>query len=302
MKLTVKCTRCQKAPLTLTLLTAITLFFSLFSLSYAAKALKLTQKVNGDAFYSILNTGKLRVGVSLRAPWVMRDKQGKLVGFEMDIANQLAKDMGVTPVYKQYAWKKLIPALLKGDIDIIASGMSITPQRSLKITFSNPYASSGYNLVSNLNLTKNFSSITNLNNKKITIAAIKGTLSADIARKIFPNARLVLKNTAKEAASAVLSGKVYALVAASPIPEFLTTKDPHKCDMPLSKPLLKTREAFAINKNNPELLNFLNSWIVTHDADGWIHSTHEYWFKSLRWQHQVKLQPIKSLQVKSPQN
>jgi polar amino acid transport system substrate-binding protein len=58
-------------------------------------------------------------------------------------------------------------------------------------------------------------------------------------------------------------------------------------DLPLKNPLLTTKEAFAIRKNNQEMLNFLNSWIVAREADEWIESTHQYWFKSLKWQPQI---------------
>ena len=210
------------------------------------------------------------------------------MGFEIDVARQLAKDMGVKPVFREYKWKQMIPALLAGKIDIIASGLSITPQRSLKVNFSNPYSSSGYLLVSNLALTRDFTSIKDLDSDKVYITAVKGTVSADLAARIFPKAHLDLKTTEKEASEAVLEGTVHAMVAASPTPEFISTRHPDKCDLPLSKPLLKTREAFALNKGNPELLNYLNSWIVAHEADEWIHSTHEYWFKSLRWQHRLQ--------------
>ena len=55
----------------------------------------------------------------------------------------------------------------------------------------------------------------------------------------------------------------------------------------LKKPLLTTKEAFAVKKNNQEMLNFLNAWIVAHEADNWIDSSHQYWFNSLKWQSQV---------------
>jgi polar amino acid transport system substrate-binding protein len=230
---------------------------------------------------------EITVGVTLLAPWVMKNKEGKLIGFEIDIANQLAKDLGVKVTFKQHRWNELIPALEKGEIDIIASGLSITPQRALKIDFSTPYSSSGYSLVSNLDLTKDFSSIKDLNNDKIFIAAVKGTVSASLAAKVFPLAKLDLRETAKDATSAVVNGTVHAFISSSPVPEFISLKNPDKVDLPLKKPLLTTKEAFAVKRGNQEMLNFLNAWVVAHLADEWIESSHKYWFKSLKWQRQV---------------
>jgi len=240
-----------------------------------------------DVLNNIQKKKQITVGVTILAPWIMENKEGKLIGFEIDIANQLAKDLGVKVKFKQYQWNKLIPALKKGEIDIIASGLSITPKRALEINFSNPYSSSGYSLVSNLDLTKDFTSIKDLNDEKIYIAAVKGTVSADLAKKVFPLAKLDLRKTAKDATSAVVNGSVHAFISSSPVPEFVSLKHPEQVDLPLKKPLLTTQEAFAIKKGNQEMLNFLNAWIVAHQADDWIKSSHNYWFSSLKWQRQV---------------
>jgi len=242
---------------------------------------------NSDVFYEIQKKGEISVGVSILPPWVMKNKEGKLIGFEIDIANQLAKDLGVKVSFKQYQWNKIIPALKQGEIDIIASGLSITPKRALDINFSSPYASSGYSLATCLSLTKDFTTIKDLNNEKIYITAVKGTVSADLARKVFPRAKLDLRKNAEEATSAVVNGSVHAFISSSPIPEFISLKHPDQVDLPLKKPLLTTKEAFAIRKNNQEMLTFLNAWITAHEADEWIDSSHQYWFNSLKWQSQV---------------
>jgi len=247
--------------------------------------------VADDLLGSIQKSGEIKVGVSILPPWVMEDKEGELIGFEIDVAKLLAKDIGVKAVFKKYQWKEMIPALEKGEVDIIASGLSITPARALIINYSNPYSSSGYNLVSNLSLTRDFGSIKDLNNEKVYITAVKGTVSASLAEKIFPKATLDLKATEKEASSAVVNGTVHAFIAPSPIPEFISLKHPDEVDLPLKNPLLTTKEAFAINKGDQEMLNFLNSWIIVHESDEWIESSYKYWFNSLKWQR--KMSPSK---------
>jgi len=258
------------------------LFLLLLSLTFSSAATATSNRLD-----SIQKSGEIKVGVSIMPPWVMIDKEGKLIGFEIDIANQLAKDLGVKVVFKQYQWKQMIPALQKDEIDIIASGLSITPQRALKINYSMPYSSSGYSLVTNLNLTKDFNSIKDLNNEKIYITAVKGTVSANLAGKVFPKAKLDIRKTEKDASSAVINGMVHAFIAPSPIPQFISLKHPDAVDLPLKKPLLTTKEAFAVNKGDQDILNFLNAWIIAHEADDWIESVHDYWFNSLKWQRQV---------------
>ena len=240
-----------------------------------------------DVFDQIIKKGEIRVGISIMAPWVMKDKDGNYVGFEIDVAKQLASDMGVKPVFKEYDWNKLIPALEKKEIDIIASGISITPKRGLKVRFSNPYSSSGYNLVSNLKLTRDFTSIKDLNDSKVFIGVVKGTVSESLAPKVFPRAKLDTFKDNQEATDAVVNGTIHAFVASAPTPRFVALNYPDEVDLPLQKPLLLTKEGFAINKHNPEMLAYLNSWIVAHDADSWLKSTHSYWFKSLSWRSKI---------------
>ena len=61
---------------------------------------------------SVLENGTLRVGVSLFTPWTLKTKKGDIVGFEIDVAKQLAKDLGVKPEFLVLEWEKIIPALL----------------------------------------------------------------------------------------------------------------------------------------------------------------------------------------------
>jgi len=262
-------------------------FFKILFLLILSLTFSNATTASGNLLDSIQKAGEIRVGVSIMPPWVMADKNGKLIGFEIDIANQLAKDIGVKAVFKQYQWKQMIPALQKGEIDIIASGLSITPQRALKINYSMPYASSGYSLVTNLNLTKDFNSIKDLNNEKVYITAVKGTVSASLASKVFPKAKLDIRKTERDASAAVINGMVHAFIAPSPIPEFISLKHSDAVDLPLKNPLLTTKEAFAVDKGDQDILNFLNAWIIAHEADEWIESVHEYWFNSLKWQRQV---------------
>jgi len=240
-----------------------------------------------DVFNTVIDKGEIRVGVSIMAPWVMKDKDGKYKGFEIDIARQLASDMGIKVAFKEYEWDKLLPALLDGQIDIIASGLSITPGRSLKVNFSQPYSTSGYSLVSNLKLTKDFKSIKDLNSDKVYIGAVAGTVSEGLVGKVFPNAKLDSFKNQEDAENAVVNGTVHAVIASSPTPTFIALNHRGEVDLPLEKPLMTTREAFAINKGNPEMLNYLNSWIIAHESDEWLGSSHKYWFESLKWRSKL---------------
>ena len=247
------------------------------------QSVSANETASHSSFNKIREKGILRVGVSPFTPWVFKGKNGKLVGFEMDVAKKLSKDMGVTPKFISYDWEKLIPALNAGKIDIIIAGMAITPHRALKVNFSLPYATSGISLATNIERTKHIKSVEELNRKAIKIGVISATVSEGLAKRIFSKASIMAFKKSKNAENAIVSGKIHAYLEAKPIPRFIALDHPSKVDVPLSEPLLATKAAFAINKGDPDFLNFLNSWVTAREADTWIPSTHDYWFKSLQW-------------------
>jgi polar amino acid transport system substrate-binding protein len=86
----------------------------------------------------VIQRGVLRVGMSTFVPWAMKDKTGKLIGFEIDVATRLAEDMGVKVEFVPTKWSGIIPALLTGKFDVIIGGMGILPSRNLKVNFTEP--------------------------------------------------------------------------------------------------------------------------------------------------------------------
>ncbi len=239
------------------------------------------------SFSQILATHKLRIGTYLSTPYAMKDADGKLVGSEVDIGERLAKDMGVAAELKLYSWEQLLPALQRGEIDIIVAGMSVTPERALQVYFSNPYESSGISIATNIKLTASFGSLDALNKSDVAVGVIAGTLSEQLARQLFPKASIKLFTEEAQAEDALVKGLLHAYVRSDPGPRFLALKNPKEVDVPIAKPLLATREAFAVRKGDSDFINFLNAWIVARDADVWLASTHKYWFESLSWQEQL---------------
>jgi polar amino acid transport system substrate-binding protein len=235
----------------------------------------------------VLNTDTLRVGVTLFAPWAERGADGELVGFEIDVARQLAADLGVEAVLLPYDVERLIPALESGEIDLIAAGLTITPERALHVNFSNPYAESGIALATHLERTAAVTDVTALDSEAFTIAAVEGSVGAQLARRLWPRARVQVFGSAEQASDALIAGEVHGYVEDEPVPTFLALENPGVIDVPMGRPLLASPAGFAVNKGDPDFLAFLNAWIVAREADTWLPTTASYWFKSLAWQERL---------------
>ena len=255
---------------------------SLFRVAVATLAM-LVSVAQADKLDDILETKTLKVGVSLFEPWTMRNEAGDLSGFEIDVANQIAEDMGVEAEFVVYEWDEIISGLESGDIDVIAGGMAITPSRALLVDFSIPYADSGITLVANIEKTKDLNSLEEANQPSVVIAVVAGSAAEELVQNVFDNATILSFKDSQMGGKAVHDGEAHAFIASTPQPEFLALQYPEILDLPLSTPMRSYRAGLAVRKGEQPLLNFLNAWITARDADHWLEATHDYWFDSLDW-------------------
>jgi polar amino acid transport system substrate-binding protein len=244
---------------------------SVFSSAYAS------------ALDAILDRGTIRVGVSLFEPWAMKSQSGKLVGHDIEVAKKLAAEMGVQPEFTVLPWADIIPALQRGDIDVIISGMAITPKRALRLDFSVPYLEGGVSLATNTQLTKDIKDMAELNSPSVVVVAVAKTLGSDVAKLVFDKSDLRIVATSDEARKLVLENTAHVYVASTVETKFLSLEHPGVVDLPLGKPLMGSVAGFGVKRGEQALLNFLNAWIIARAADGWLPATRKVWFDSLGW-------------------
>ncbi len=85
----------------------------------------------------------LRVGVAPSHPPVIFEQEGEIVGLEADLARGLGARLGRRIVFERFDERELLPALERGDIDVVMSGLSITPERAARVRFCLPYLQVG---------------------------------------------------------------------------------------------------------------------------------------------------------------
>ena len=243
----------------------------------------LSPLASADVLDNILERGTVRVGVAEFTPWTIRDANGELRGFEIDVANKIAADMGVTAEFKVYDWEDIIAAVQDNEVDIIAGGMAITPARALQVNFSRPLATSGIGIATNMRKTKNIKSLTELDEKDVVITVVSDTLAASVAQTFFGNASIKSYSTREPAEKDVVEGRAHAYLATTPEVNFLALKNAAAVDVPMSEPLVASSEGLAVKKGEQQLLNFLDAWVTAHQADRWLESTHDYWFETMNW-------------------
>ena len=144
-------------------------------------------------------------------PFAFIDKTGAPSGFDVEAMNWIAKDLGKTVTHQAIEWDGIITSLVTKKIDIIASGMSITPERAKQVNFTMPYW-----IINNVVVTKKASALTvdNLLKGKKTIGVQSGTPEAewlkDNAKAHGHNYTLRYYSSSPLAVEDVLNGRIDA--------------------------------------------------------------------------------------------
>ena len=271
----------------LTLATAVMMAL-MFCISGTVVADDINQELAKSSIIDkVMRKGTLRVGLSSFVPWAMQDKKGEWIGFEIDVAKQLAEDMGVKIEFVPTKWEGLIPSLLTGKFDLIIAGMTGTPQRALKINFTNPYDYSGMNVVVHKNFAEGVTDYMDLDKKGNTIVSRVGTTGAALAKETYKNAMVRLFPDEGPMVQELLNGKATALLASAPQPAQLAAKYPDTLVF-LDKNLVQQPICIGVPKGDPDTLAYLNNWITTVRNNGFIQKKVDYWWKSLEWEALLK--------------
>ena len=241
-----------------------------------------------SALEQVLRRGVMRVGMSTFVPWAMKDKTGRLIGFEIDVATRLGKDMGVKAEFVPTKWAGMIPALLTGKFDIIIGGMGIRPDRNLKVNFSIPYDHTGMSLVAHRERAAGLKTLEDFDRPGVALAARLGSTAATAAKQYMPKAELRLFDDEAQAYQELLNGRVHAVVGSAPTPGLQALKHPDRLFLPLKDTFTREPIGFAVRKGDPDTLNYLDNWIRVVYAEGWLRERKRYWFETREWEARLQ--------------
>lgn len=101
----------------------------------------VTQRANTqDTWKQIQRRGKVVIGLDDSfVPMGFREKNGKLVGYDIDLAKAVFKQYGIKVDFQTIDWSMKETELKNGTIDLLWNGYSVTPQRAKKVAFSRVY-------------------------------------------------------------------------------------------------------------------------------------------------------------------
>ena len=167
---------------------------------------------------SIKKSGELVLGTSANMPPMTgTNKDGKVVGFDIDMASLMASGMGVDLKIKTMAFSELLPALEKGEVDVVISNMPMNPERNMRVAFVGPYMSSGKCVITKEEGIAKAEAAENLNSADIRLAAMKGSTSAEFIKVLLPKVTLTLVEDHEGAVRMINDDKTGGLLTDYPI-------------------------------------------------------------------------------------
>jgi polar amino acid transport system substrate-binding protein len=236
-----------------------------------------------DTVATIRKRGSLRVGVVPNEPFVMRNADGELAGFSIDLGKQLAADLGVDVTFVPTSWSQVVSDLVGNQFDVIASGLWVTPTRALVVNFSNPTSVGAVHLVANKTLASAMKTRQDFDRADVRLVVAAGTSQEALAGRIFPKATLIKVDGDTDPLVPVLDGKAHGVLVSSPAPGLFIDRTPDRLFSPLGEPLQTATTAMAVRKGDADFLNFLNSWLAFQAEGGWLTERQHYWFRTTAW-------------------
>ncbi|RWM11209.1 MAG: transporter substrate-binding domain-containing protein [Mesorhizobium sp.] len=234
-----------------------------------------------DSLKRVIDQKTLTVGVAINPPWILKKADGKFAGYDVDLTNALASDLGVELKLVEVPWNDLKARLLKGDFDLIAAGYANTPERAREIVFSNPTGTADIRIVASI------ASLGRRPGKALTasgykIAVLSNSTDEAAAKEAFPKAEILSFDNTTDVFAALIGGNAQAMVATSPTPQMAARLYDAKFKL-VGGPLLRTPEAFALRPDDIRLAQYVNNWIGARTADGTIAGVRRYWFGGFKW-------------------
>lgn len=218
----------------------------------------------------IKDAGKLIVGTSTPyEPMEYKDENGNIVGFDIDIANEIANQLGVETDIRDMDFDLLIDAVANGEVDIAIAAITITNEREEQVSFSNPYLNAGQVIITNES-NQEINIPEDLEDKKVGVQ--NSTTSEEEALKYTNEANVIKYNDYIEAVTNLEAGTIDAVIIDRPA-GIVLAKDNSNIKI-VGDPFTNELYGIAIKKGESALKTEINKVI----ASGIIDTFETKWF------------------------
>jgi ABC-type amino acid transport substrate-binding protein len=244
------------------------------SLSQGGSGSAAQAVVNGNLLDEIKDRGSLKVGMVLQfAPQMYIDDDGNPAGYDVDLMQLLADDLGVELDITDLEFDAMIPGLLARQFDLASVGLVGRPARLEQLWFTCPYVP--YRQVVVVNNDSGIGSIAELDSSDVTMTALTGSTASSLTETRFPNAELIQLDQAP-AFLEVASGRADAIVVEEYLAlPFVAENSSTSVLNPNAPFVAEEYGAWALPRGEVVWLEYLNGWLAYYISRGTLDEIYE---------------------------
>jgi polar amino acid transport system substrate-binding protein len=238
---------------------------------------------SSDAYSKIKDKGYVVIGLDdTFAPMGFKNEAGEIVGFDVDLAKEAFKRVGLEVKLQPIDWSMKETELNSGNIDLIWNGYTITEERKEKVAFIKPYLENRQLIIALSN--SNIKTKTDLKDKKV--AAQNGSSSVDAVNKepevlsSFNGGELIVFDTNNEAFMDLESGRIDAIVADEILARYYMSQRGNDKYTVLEEDFGKEEYGVGLRKEDTQLLDNLEKALDEMKKDGAAAEISKKWFGS----------------------
>ena len=230
-----------------------------------------------SALQEIKDSGKLVIGTCADYPpyeWhLIKDGKDEIIGFDIDIAQAIADELGVELEIKDMDFDGLIPALSTGKIDMIIAGMNPTDERKQSVDFTDIYYTQKDALVIKSEDAENIQSENDL--KKASLATQKATIQETYLLENFPDAALQSVPKWNTAIMSLTTGKVDAVMMVDTVAKQFIAQNDDLMVANFDINSTPNAAAIAVAKNGGDFLETVNNIVNEMKESGKIEELYQ---------------------------
>ena len=266
---------------------------SVLALIFFTGCAQMQQGSSGTSTSPVLDRiqqrGELIVGTMGNMPPLnMTSKDGEIFGLEPDLARLMANAMNVKVKFVTKPFNELLPALRTGEVDMVLSGMTITPERNRKVAFIGPYFISGKAFLTKIKTIAYADEAKDANNPNTKIVTLRGSTSQAFAEAFLDKTTLFTTGNYDEAVDMVLQDKVHAMIADYPICVVSVFRYPEAGLLSVITQLTYEPIGIAIPANDPLLMNWTRNTLNNIEGSGILDELKLKWFARGSWLNKLK--------------
>ena len=198
----------------------------------------------------------------------LNPETGKYEGFDADLAEDLANYLGVKIEFVPTSWPALMSDTLSEKFDLAICGITITEARLDKALMSNGYLGNGKTVLIRAEDVNKYKTLADINRSDVVVMENPGGTNEKFVRANLPDAKIIIHPVNEEIPALIADGKADVMITEMAEAGYYTKRDKRLAAPLITKPFSSGKIGVLMNKNSPELLDFVNSFLKTQEQNG----------------------------------